>query len=109
MLLPGFSADASLLKLGEIYSGRSIAGLEATGFPFVPQRQSLPAANGDSSLASRRLSGCIDVDHQPVCHSRSPFTPGTCCDSTVEKICHGQRVAICTFTDCSGFPDTASL
>jgi len=108
MLLPGFTAGASLAKATEAFSG----GTSRNSARFSVQLQQanrLAVKAGRLGSVSAGLSGCQDLDHVPVCYSPNPTRPGRCCDTTHEKICNGRRVAICTFTDCSGFPDTASL
>ena len=88
MLLPGFTAGATLAKSEAVFSG--VAGgadlRGATGFVYA--------------------ASCYDTDYLPKCYSKHPAALGRCCDHTHERVCNGQRVAICTFTECSGFRDT---
>jgi hypothetical protein len=103
MSLPGFTADAALKTVASYSSRPAVSRAQAV----VLQQFNLKslASRAASISGTPTLSGCIDIDHVPVCHG-NPFTPGRCCDTTHEKVCNGQRVAICTFTDCTGFPDT---
>jgi hypothetical protein len=101
MSLPGFTADAALKTVAS-YSSR-LSASETRG--VILQQFNLNALTSRGASRTPTLSGCIDIDHVPVCRG-NPFTPGRCCDTTHEKVCNGRRVAICTFTDCTGFPDT---
>jgi hypothetical protein len=99
MSLPGFTADAALKTVAGYRTRLAVPEAQAVIL------QQLETSRGASISRTPSLSGCIDIDYVPVCHG-NPFTPGRCCDTTHEKVCNGRRVAICTFTDCTGFPDT---
>jgi hypothetical protein len=103
MFLPGFTADAAL-KTVATYSSRPAS--EAQAVILQQFNLNTVTSRGASISKTPTLSGCIDIDYVPVCRG-NPATPfGRCCDTTHEKVCNGRRVAICTFTDCTGFPDT---
>jgi hypothetical protein len=103
MSLPGFTADASLLKKLELYSMPADAS-EAEAVRLQQFDLSTLTSRGTSISRTR---GCFDTDYAPVCRDAHPGTPfGRCCDFTHERVCNGRRVSICTFTDCTGFPDT---
>ena len=104
MSLPGFTADAAL-KTVALYSSRPAVS-EAQAVMLQQFNLKSLTTRGSSISRTPTLSGCFDIDYVPVCRG-NPATPfGRCCDTTHERVCNGQRVAICTFTDCTGFPDT---
>ena len=98
MSLPGFTADATLGKTFELYSMNEAGVGEAKTSQF--------AVNPTAALGTPGLTGCIDIDHLPVCRGGTVTPFGRCCDTTHERVCNGQRVAICTFTDCTKRTDT---
>jgi hypothetical protein len=103
MSLPGFSADESLRRSVEPYS---LSGAGARNRPAVrlQQRASLRAPDSREPASAEH---CFHADHVPVCYSAHPAAAfGRCCDRTHEVFCGGRRVSICTFTDCTRFPDT---
>jgi hypothetical protein len=104
MYLPGFTADAALETVASDSSRPAVSEAHAV----VLQQINLNSLTSRGASISRTptLSGCFDIDYVPVCRG-NPATPfGRCCDTTHERVCNGHRVAICTFTDCTGFPDT---
>lgn len=106
MPLPGFTADASLPETIATYSMRAEVS-EATAVGLQQFDIKTLTSRGTSIARTPNVSGCVDIDYLPVCHDTHPATPfGRCCDFTHERVCNGRRVSICTFTDCTRFPDT---
>jgi hypothetical protein len=107
MLMPGFTADYSFAERGVFHGRRNRDSVSSV---VLQQYAGNPAARRSASISSGDGT-CVDVHYLPVCRSTHPATPfKTCCDYTHERICNGQRVAICTFTECSSsFPDTNTL
>jgi hypothetical protein len=104
MSLPGFTADAVLERVASYLSRPAVSEAQAV---MIQQFNPNTLTSRSASISrTPSLRGCIDIDHVPVCRG-NPATPfGRCCDTTYEKVCNGRRVAICTLTDCTGFPDT---
>jgi hypothetical protein len=105
MSLPGFTADASLLKTTKPSSMR-VDACDAKGVRLQQFDVSTLTSRGTSISRTPTVGKCIDTDYAPVCHSAHPASLRRCCDFTHERVCNGRRVAICTFTECTGFPDT---
>ena len=108
MSLPGFTADASLPETIAPYPTRvEVSDVEA----ITLQQFDLNSLTSRGTSVSRTptVSKCFDTDYAPVCHRTHPASLRQCCDFTHERVCNGQRVAICTITSCSGFPDTNVL
>lgn len=111
MSLPGFTAGTSLNKPVGLYAMRnSRASLGDISAVELQQIGLKPLASSTSIAPPAAAPRCIDIHYVPRCYSANPLTPigGQCCDFTFEKRCDGRRVSICTFTECTKFPDTAS-